>query len=67
LEDGVSNRDEIIHEATNPIHSMFFLMMRGRELLTFACHKTQHLVVHRFARKRDEKGMRYKPQLPPQL
>jgi hypothetical protein len=30
----------------------------AREALTIAARKTQHRLVHRFARERDEKGMR---------
>ena len=33
----------------------FFTISPTHKLLTIPCHETQHLVVHRFARKRDEK------------
>jgi hypothetical protein len=44
--------------ATNPVAAKTFFPRHHHKLLTSPCHKTQHPVVHRFARKRDEKGMR---------
>jgi hypothetical protein len=44
---------------TNPVHfKNFFAIFHSHNLLTNSRRGTQHLVVHRFARKRDEKGMR---------
>jgi hypothetical protein len=64
------HRDETHDDESQPPQNSFHDSPRHK-LLTFPCQKTQHLVVHRFARKRDEKGMRSahqaKPQLPPQL
>ena len=42
--------------ATNPRTRRF----PESQAVDIRCHRTQHLVVHRFARKRDEKGMRSK-------
>jgi hypothetical protein len=60
-------RDETDGDESQPPEKLFHDSPEHK-LLTIPCHGTQHLVVHRFARKRDEKrecGL--KPQLPPQL
>jgi hypothetical protein len=43
---------------TNPVTSKTFSRAIPHKMLTTSLRKTQHLVVHRFARERDEKGMR---------
>jgi hypothetical protein len=47
-----------IPATTNPAIFKNLFMTVQHNLLTIHRHKTQHLVVHRFARERDEKGMR---------
>ena len=43
---------------TIPVHFKIFFTIELHKMLTIPRRKTQHLVVHRFARERDEKGMR---------
>jgi len=44
------------HDESRPLQEFFHEQLH--KMLTIRLRKTQHLVVHRFARERDEKGMR---------